>query len=216
VTHGPIIRPENSAPSCTTPPLSLSHFLAEARARKLRRVVDVGAGRLRATNPLLDAGLDVWTVETELQLARTAELLSSARRRYPRLRTPLSAGQFGSSALNLDGAVCICVLHTVPAIRGRTEILRALRKNLSVGGLLLLDVPHGLTYYHRPDSRAKEFLDGYIMGPGPVHTFFKEYTESELVSTVERRGFEFVRNLGIRRHHAILFAAASGFRTRRG
>ena len=205
MTDFPAIRPENSAPSCMIPPISMSKFIIEAKGREYRRVADVGCGRLRTTLPLLKAGFEVWTVDTPLQLARTRKLRDRTARRYPNLRQSLSADDFGTRRLSLDGAACVCVLHTVPSRAERVKILRAIHQNLKLGGLVLIDVPYDLAYYHRSGGDIRRFRDGYAMGTGSVHTFFKEYDETELTSFVASQGFVLERNTKVRRHHALLF-----------
>lgn len=201
----PVICRENSAPSCSIAPQSLTPFIRELRDQGGLRVADVGAGRLRATRPLLRAGFQVWIVETPLQLERTKELVEGAQHRYPNLQPPLTERDFCCSSLKLDGVTTICVLHTIPEKWIRCRLLRAIRRNMKPGAKLLIDVPFDLPYYRGPGRTVTKYRDGYLMGGKEVHTFFKEFSESELVTFVKRCGFKLEHNLGVRRHHAVVF-----------
>ena len=201
------IRRENSVPSQTAPPKCLLDFIDICKQSNVRRVADIGAGRLRSTLPMLEAGLMVWAVDTPTQLDRVADLTAQTKRRYPNLRGPLTESDFAKSRLGLNGAVTVCVLHTIPESDIRAKLLDSIRRNTNPGGYVLIDVPHGEPYYSSLMTQDRRFRDGYVMGSGRLRTFYKEFAQEELVRFVVGRGFTYQRDLRVRRHHSLLFTA---------
>lgn len=199
------IRPEYSVPNQSTPPQCISPFLNLCRKERVHTIVDVGAGKLRSTFPLLRQGLDVWIVDTKFQLLRCSKLIAQARTKYKNLRGVLSLEAFSRANLRLDGATMISVLHTIPKLETRSELLRAVKRNVKPGGLVLIDVPFGEPYYTRRMNPRRHIFDGYVMGAGRIRTFYKLFKEKELHTLVERIGFKLIGNLGIRRHHSMIF-----------
>jgi len=200
------VKTENSVPSQMLPPLCIHPFIQSCSHWKVRTLADVGAGRLRSAIPLLRRGFDVCAVETDVQLSRIEDLISDINRRAIGARlTCMSIEEFSSSRLMLDGAISICVLHTIPDTQTRKGILLAIRRNVKAGGHVLVDVPFGEPYYRKKMTKDRSYRDGFLMGRESCMTFYKDYQEEELIEFVEELGFGFEKNYQIRRHHALLF-----------
>jgi len=147
----------------------------------------------------------VWAVDTETQLDRIDGILSEVRSEFGDRLCSMSIKEFSSSRLRLDAAVIVCVLHTIPSVKARKDLLRAIRRNVKKGGKLLVDVPFGEPYYRRKMTMERRYRDGYLMGCGSCRTFYKEFDEEEIKSLVEEFGFLFELKLDVRRHHALVF-----------
>src|SRR5947207_14624402 len=121
----------------------------------------------------------------------------------------MSLEGFSRSRLRLDAATMISVLHIIPRRDTRLELLNAVKRNLKASGLFLVDVPFGEPYYKHRMIPRKRIFDGYVMGAGRTRTFHKEFRQKEISKLVQRMGFRFKGNLGIRRHHSLIFTAGS-------
>ncbi|MHA1338122.1 MAG: hypothetical protein ACTSPW_20705 [Promethearchaeota archaeon] len=200
------IYPEFSAVGAKNPNKPSRAIQAAIEAFKienLRRIIEVGCGLLSNTPYLLNSFPVVVLVDTEKQYNRIKNNINKLMRRYSSLKKFIDANSFMHQKLEFDGAIIINVLHVIPEIKQRKNILFAAYNNLKDKGFVFIDVPRNETYYRCLVKTAQPYNDGFIMKRGNFFTFYKNMTFSELKSYAEEIGFKFYRRIYL--DHRITF-----------
>jgi hypothetical protein len=190
---------------------------AKFREHRCRRVLDLGAGYLRNSIALLksDPGLFVTAVEypecldSKFGNARLAEA-SSYGSRFE-LKSPK---QFSDGSQIYDAAIIVDVVHIVPLVETRKEIVVKCGAHLRPGGLLFL-----ASVYGEPNQQPGgaggagrlRFRDGwcYRLPTKKRRTtyqlFARDYQFEELRGLAEDGPFVDGEKMHSSKHHALLF-----------
>ncbi len=106
--------------------------------RNVERILDFGAGALRHTLPLLDAGFQVCAVEFEECFARpTSSVALSEARKYPNFSTLIYPKDFIRDTRRFDAALLRYVLQTMPLHEERRSVVKYIYKKLREDSYLL-------------------------------------------------------------------------------
>jgi len=169
-------------------------------------VVDVGCGYLIGTKELLKHHGTVYAVDTEIQADRVASRLDEIST-SPRFGGFLTLDQLEASDISLDGAYLVNVLHTIPTVDRRLDILAAVRSRVKDGGFLLIDVPSYEYYYSQRMTKQNALEDGHYFKNGPGYTFYRFCKADELDSWANKAGFVFEGRAVVNHHLVRLYSA---------
>lgn len=168
-------------------------WLAEVGAS---RVLDFGAGALRHTEPLLEAGFEVVAVEFEEAYSRPkASNKRSSISSHPNLTKLCWPKDFIKSRLKYDVALLLYVIQVVPAKSHRKAIIKEIAKRFDPNG------PKRLYYASRagnkpsmkPEKKIVSSIgnDGWALGVGENdRTFYTEWTAAETNKMFESAGYK--------------------------
>lgn len=189
-----------SSVSAALPPSQVltSSVIPLFKLRDVSRVVDFGAGALRHTLPLLEAGFEVCAVEFEAAYQRPvcSRALEEAKK-YANFSSLLWPHDFLADRRRFDAALLCYVLQTMPVPAERALVLKALKKRLVADSYLLYmsrfnQLPAGI----KKDQRVS---DGYFMWPKRTqHSFYREFTTAETHLLFESHGLRRIRSLSQR------------------
>ncbi len=165
--------------------------------KKVRRILDFGAGALRHTLPLLRARFEVCAVEFELQFTRPA---CQAARTRAQLDANFSAliwpHQFKADGRKFDAALLCYVLQIMPKPKERELVLQLVGKKLRRDAYVLwmsrFGQLHGI-------PRTHEVGDGFYKWEDREHqVFYREFSTEETHTMLKTVGFTLLRNLSER------------------
>lgn len=168
----------------------VGHIIGWMKERGFTRVLDFGAGALRHTLALLDAGLEVTAVEFKQAYSRdkAGEKLKAARSREGFIELYWPSDFLKKPAKKYDVAVLAFVLQVVPNKTDRVRILKEVAKRLDPIG------PQRIYYASRfGDAKNlkddRKYKDGWIRGSGAATTFYTEWNAAETHAFMKKRGF---------------------------
>lgn len=165
--------------------------------RGVRRIVDFGAGALRHSIPLLNAGFTVCAVDFEAGYQRpTASDALRDARKYSSFCRLVWPRDFLKDKRKWDAALVCYVLQTMPVPAERKLVLKSLRKKLAADSYILY-----MSRFHqvRTISAAQRVSDGYFMWPKrSAHSFYREFETEETHKMMEKHGFQHLRSLSER------------------
>ncbi len=193
-----IINPEYSAVAAQYPfrPSRAVQAATEAfKQENLNKVAEIGCGLLANTPHILDSFPFVILVDTKAQYQRIKNKLDDLKSIYSSYKEFMDVESFLNKELQLDGAIIINVLHILPLITKRIELLNGVHRNLKKRGFIFIDVPSNETYYRNIVKTAKPYEDGYIMSRGNYYTFYKNMTLEELMNYAEKASFQFKQRI---------------------
>jgi len=197
--------------SAGLPPNKLLHdtLVNFFRSKGVESIVDFGAGALRHTFPLLQAGFQVCAVEFEEQFKKPicTEALHKADKHanFTKLIWP---SDFRKDKRHFDAALLCYVLQTMPLHEERKLVLKLLRNKLSNDSYLLLMSRYG-QISGIPRERTVE--DGYYMWPDrAAHSFYTEFTTEETHKMVGDYGFRSLRSLSERGTDQVILYGKGG------
>lgn len=166
---------ENSAPSQKKPAKSVSWSAEILRGLGANRVAEIGCGRLRNLKILQSFFSDITLVDTKLQCDRIRSLVPKSTK----IRL-LNTDRFRSDKKKYHAIFVISVLHIIPEPKARHEIISLAINKVFGGGYIVIDVPCGVNYYRKKCTSENRYRDGWVMGNGPIRTFYKNYSAKEL------------------------------------
>jgi hypothetical protein len=195
------IRPEYSAVAAKNkekPSRSVRAAIDVLKENNAAKVCEVGYGLLANTSHILDAFPEVVLIDKKEQYERVKDRLSEITMRRRSTVDVLEPEAYRETALALDAAIIINVLHVLPLKKNRLEVLEASRKNLRKGGIVFVDVPHN-EYYYRSTllKTAIPYEDGYVTRRGDYYTFYKNMSVEELTDYMKEAGFTLERRVFI-------------------
>jgi hypothetical protein len=167
------------------------------RQKGVETILDFGAGALRHTFPLLNAGFQVCAVEFESQFRKPvcAESIAKARR-HSNFCTLMWPHDFQHDKRRFDAALLCYVLQTMPVSDERKLVLKLLKKKLTANAYLLLMSRYG-QLGNIPIGQAVR--DGFYMSPDrEVHSFYTEFTTENTHQMFDDCGLKRLRSLGER------------------
>jgi SAM-dependent methyltransferase len=177
--------------------------------RHVERVLDFGAGALRHTFPLLDAGFQVCAVEFEEGFKR--EVSKKARekaQKHPNFSALIWPKDFIKSRRRFDAAILAYVLQIMPVPNERDAVLKYIYRKLIDDSYLFYSARYGQLSNFGNDRKVG---DGYFMYPKrEMHTFYREFTTELTHKMIEKVGFKRIRSLSRRgTDQMILYAKGS-------
>lgn len=181
------------------------------RKRKVCRIVDFGAGALRHTIALLEAGFEVCAVEFEQAFLRptSGEALKVARG-FPNFTSLIWPYDYLADKRQFDAALVCYVLQTMPVPVERALVIKSLRKKLK-------EISY-LVYMSRFNqgagsiSRAQRVSDGFFMWPKrDLHSFYREFATQDTHDMFSAEKFNYIRSLSQRgTDQMFLYAKGAG------
>ena len=185
-----------------SPGLPPSNVLGEAvipffRKRKVQTILDFGAGALRYTIPLLDAGFEVCAVEFEQTYQRqvSGKALRQAKE-FPNFTSLIWPYDYLADKRQLDAALLCYVLQTMPIPTERALVIKSVRKKLREISYLLYMARFNQT---GNISRVQRVSDGYFMWPTrQTHSFYREFQTDETHDMFASQNFKRIRSLSQR------------------
>jgi len=181
------------------------------RREGVRRVIDCGAGSLRHTLALLQAGFDVCAVEFEHSFGRNlaAEALGKAKR-FPGFSI-LRPDEFLRTSAQFDAALLCYVLQIMPIPKERHLVIHALRTKLGGRSYLLYAGTCNRFSGSYFATKAQRVSDGYFLwGHRNIQTFYREFSSRETDRMFRRVGFEKVNSLSRRRAEQVFLYRTEG------
>jgi hypothetical protein len=190
---------------------AIHDFIEQLKEKEYKKVVDFGAGALRHSFPLLQAGFQVCAVEFEEQFRRPEchRALQKARKN-PNFSSLIWPRQFERDQRRFDAALLCYVTQTMPIPKERKLVLQYLKNKLSDDGLLLW-----MSRYGQLDdaSKSNRISDGIYRWKEREHkTFYREFTTEETHDMLDHHGLKHIRSLGVRGTEQI-FVYAKGKET---
>ena len=164
------------------------------------KILDVGAAKLRNTLWLLQKGFNVWAVE----FPELRDRLPDAKRRwevanqYQNFHNVTFPKDFINLTERFDIVLLINVINVMPIPIERFALLSLCREKIKDDGMLLWHQWRGLAIGgHAKYSEDNAFVDGYLMGNGPHHSFYVENTREESHEMLYSVGFSFNKSMNL-------------------
>jgi len=176
------------------------------RNRNINKIVDFGAGALRHTFPLLNAGFQVCAVEFEENFLRPIckEALTKATD-HPNFSRLIYPRDFIRDRRRFDAALLCYVFQVMPLKHEREKVLKHLSEKLADDAYLLYMSRYNQTEGALPEHRVE---DGYYKWPEREHhSFYREFTTEETHETMERFHFKRVKSFSQRGNDQIFLYA---------
>jgi hypothetical protein len=203
----PILIDVTSSVSPGLPPnKAIKELVDFLRNKNIQKIVDFGAGSLRHTFPLLDAGFQVCAVEFEENFRRPIckEALTKATA-HPDFSRLIYPKDFIRDYRKFDAALLCYVLQVMPMKNEREKVLKHLYKKLSEDAYLLYMSRYNQMEGALPEHRVE---DGYYKWPDREHhSFYREFTTEETHEAMERFHFKRVKSLSQRGNDQIFLYA---------
>lgn len=168
-----IIKTENSAPSQNIPSKSSKWIANKFEELEIKNLLDFGCGRLRNEQIFCQYDCAISVIDIEAQIKRLPKESLSKFNVYTYEHDELPINEF-------DVVTLILVLHIIPDVATRKEVLKRAYSAVKPGGYLLIDVPTGERYYRQMCTEENKYNDGFILSHGSSKTFYKNYLAKEL------------------------------------
>lgn len=164
------------------------------------KILDIGAAKLRNTLWLLQKGFHVWAVEfPELRerLPDAKKKWETAEKDYSNFHKVTFPKDFLKLNEKFDIILLVNEINIMPIPIERFVILSLCREKIKNKGILLWHQWRGLAVGQDKYSKDNEFVDGYLMGNGPNHSFYVEHTREEAHEMLYSVGFSFDTNMNL-------------------
>jgi len=176
--------------------------------RGVESILDFGAGALRHTFPLLEAGFQVCAVEFEEAFDRPAcrQALEEARK-YANFSALVWPKEFIGDRRQFDAAMLNYVLQVMPEPKERDLVLKTVYRKLRRNAYVLY-----MSRWNQVSDTAKRHRvsDGYYMWPSRrYHSFYREFTTEATHRMMEDVRLKRIRSLS-RRGTDQVFVYAKG------
>ncbi len=162
-------------------------------------ILDIGAAKLRNTLWLLQKRFHVWAVE----FPELRERLPDAKKKWETAEkySNFHKVTFPKDFINLNEKFDIILLineiNVMPIPIERFVLLCLCRDKIKDNGILLWHQWRGLAVGQDKYSDENKFVDGYLMGNGPNHTFYVEHTREETHEILYSAGFSFNKEMNL-------------------
>lgn len=176
------------------------------RNKDIQKIVDFGAGALRHTFPLLNAGFQVCAVEFEENFHRPIckEALTKATA-HPNFSRLIYPRDFIKDRRRFDAALLCYVLQVMPMKHEREKVLKHLSEKLADDAYLLYMSRYNQMEGALPEHRVE---DGYYKWPEREHhSFYREFTTEETHEIMEHFHFKRVKSFSQRGNDQIFLYA---------
>src|SRR3989344_1080608 len=163
-------------------------------------ILDVGAAKLRNTLWLLQKGFHVWAVE----FPELKERLKDAKEKwdladtYPNFHHVTFPNDFIKlKKQTFDIILLINVFNVMPIPLERFALLTLCRERIKKKGMLLWHQWRGMSVRQDNYSEDNAFIDGYLMGTGPNHTFYVDHNRDQSHEILYSTGFIFNKEMNL-------------------
>lgn len=163
-------------------------------------ILDVGAGKLRNTLWLLEKGFNVWAVEfPELKdrLKDAKEKWDYAEKKYSNFHKVTFPKDFVKLKQKFDIIILINEINVMPIPLERFAIISLCREKIKKNGMLLWHQWRAKGVHPKMYTEENEFIDGYLMGTGPNHTFYIEHNRDQSHEMLYSVGFQFDNDMNL-------------------
>jgi hypothetical protein len=164
------------------------------------QILDVGAAKLRNTLWLLQKGFNVWAVE----FPELRDRLPDAKKRweaagqYKNFHNVTFPKDFIDLKEKFDIVLLINVINVMPIPMERFALLSLCRQKIKDQGMMLWHQWRGIAIGGPAKySEDNAFVDGYLMGNGPHHSFYVENNREESHEIMYSIGFSFNRFMNL-------------------
>lgn len=174
-----------------TAAISVSKYLGFFRKKHVVSVLDYGAGTLRNSAFLAEAGFRVYAADLPAQVARIMKMAQAAK-----LAGVLAVDELQEGRLGVDLVVSSYVLNIISDATEKSRYLKNIVLNLRPEGYLLVEV--------RCRVESPDCSDGCSQGKR-CESCIKTYSHLELDQMVESLGFRRVSHYYRRHSVAVLY-----------
>jgi len=185
------------------PNLAIQDVIDFFERKKVKKVIDFGAGALRHSLPLLDAGLEVCAVDFEEQyLDCTSKKVCCEKRQLaedsPNFSALVYPRDFIQDKRKFHAAMLCYTMQGMPLQSERKFVLRLLHDKL-IGGGFIVWMSRWENFKNLPVSQRVE--DGIYKNPtSDTHSFYREFKNETIREMLEKvswtRKFYYVKSLG--------------------
>lgn len=175
--------------------VSVNRYMAFFQQKQLRSVLDYGAGTLRNSCCLADAGFHVYAADIPAQVERIMNMANSRQ-----LAGVLSTSELDESRLGVDLVVSSYVLNIIPDGTEKSRYIKNIAVNLRPGGYLLIEV--------RCRAQAVKCTSG-CSSSHKCANCIKTYSHDELDEVLVPFGFQRISHYYRRHAVAVLYQATS-------
>jgi len=188
---------ESIAPGLPHNSALINHLIPWLKDRGYKKILDFGAGALRHTLPLLDAGFEVTAVEYQeafnKSIAKNNLEIAKTKGNFNELIWPKD---FISSTEKYDIILLIYVLQTIPEKEDREQILNEIKRKLDNYGPKR--VYYASRYGDSIDLKDEDrFKDGWIKKlKNPKQSFYTEWNAKETHDMFLKKKFQYAGTYG--------------------
>jgi len=189
-----------SAPTDKDPGETLESVFEEVfeylEDKKVSKILDFGAAKLRNTLYLLKKGFKVCAVEfekSEKESDYALEMYKKARKYKSRFGEMVYPHDFTKPTKlgdEVDLILMINVLSTMPVPAERLLVLTHCREKLRDGGYLLYVSIHGHSFYKAKCTDDVRVGDGYYMNKGYYKSFYRDFEDFDVDFMLLSSGFD--------------------------
>jgi hypothetical protein len=167
------------------------------RDRKVDTILDFGAGALRHTIPLLEAGFQVCAVEfSENFLKPFCKKEREKAEKYPGFSALIWPKNFIKDKRKFDAVILYFVLQTMPIEKERNEVLKRIKQKMKYESYLFYSSRAGQI---TDEDKKYQILDGYYKSPNRKnHTFYTEFKTEVTHKMMRDIGLNRIRSLSER------------------
>jgi len=162
------------------------------RSKEYKEIIDLGCGQLRNSLFLVNH-FKLWICDFPqlLQNPILGQRLSHLQANHNFMGS-VDLNIFQHGELKVDAVVIAYVLHTLPEIKMRVEMVSNAIKNTKPPHEIFVAVPNGEYYYRQRMSISNQFNDGHLYDAGNGRkTFYREYTVEQLDEFIARFDMKF-------------------------
>lgn len=170
---------------------SVTKYLEFFRKKEVRSVLDYGAGTLRNSAFMAEAGFQVYAADLPVQVARIMDMASAGK-----LAGVLDVDELNHVRLDVDLVLSSYVLNIIPDGNEKSRYLKNVILNLRPEGYLLVEV--------RCRVQSPHCSSGCAHGER-CQNCIKTYSHLELDQLVESQGFRRVSHYYRRHSVAVLY-----------
>ena len=211
-----IIDLTKSAPIQIKPFPGIESLCQYWREKGYKQIVDVGCGKLRNSLVLVKY-FKLWTCDyPEVLIGKTVENRYSKLVKYKNYMGHISPEEFKKGMLNVDAAMLVFVLHTLPEERLRIQLIKSTIKNTRYPHQIFISVPNGEKYYRRRMKNENKIYDGHFYRAlTEVKTFYREYSANEIDLFMNKLGFKVDRIFTVDKKNLSWFSVKWTFRSKK-
>jgi len=200
----------SAAPGLPPSRVVIEKLIPFLKKRNVRTVLDFGAGALRHTVALLDAGFEVCAVEFEEALIKPRSSKVRAQvQKHPNFSALVWPRGFINDKRKFDAALLVYVIQVMPVPKERAAVIKHVRKKLKSDAYLFYAARYGQV---TPEDSKHRVSDGYYRWPSrKAHSFYREFTTEATHMLFARHKLHYIRHMSERgTDQMLLYAKGKG------